>query len=210
MAADQALLDELQSILSNAATCGYSNNSRSNDVFEGYTWSLIIQAARSEGATIRYETVHEVPAVDLCFRTSPGNIFSVAHPYTHAVIRFAGQPELEAHIGIKVAGKSKLLHECDVAVLYKAEARNCRRNSFHPQSRALVIAAECKYYASTLPLDLGRSFLGLAGEISKEGRYFVSNSTSRSVATLLKHHKLDREFGVTPAKKQADDLQKSF
>jgi hypothetical protein len=126
------------------------------------------------------------------------------------VIDFPGHSLLEAHIGIKVTGKSRLLHECDIAVLYRDEARNCRRNSVHPRSSAVILAAECKFYASTLSLDLGRSFLGLAGEISKEGRYFISNSNSSSVATLLKHHKLDREVDVMPRRKQADDLQKSF
>jgi hypothetical protein len=110
----------------------------------------------------------------------------------------------------RVPGKSRLLHECDVAVLYRAEARNCRRQSFHPRSSAVILAIECKYYSTTLPLDLGRSFLGLAGEISKEGRYFVSNSNSLNVATLLRHHKVDRELEVLPSKKQVDDLQKSF
>src|SRR5215467_4261008 len=110
MPVDQFLLDELQSILSDASTLGYDSNSKSNDVFEAYVWSLALQAARSEGGSIRYETRDEVETQDLCFRTSPGNIFSPAQPYTHAVIDFAGCPSLEAHIGIKIAGKSRLLH----------------------------------------------------------------------------------------------------
>src|SRR5215472_13089752 len=119
MPADQLLLDELQLILSDASTLGYDDSSKSNDVFEGYIWSLVLQAARAEGAAVRYETRDEMVTQDLCFRTSPGNIFSSAQQYTHAVIDFAGYPALEAHIGIKVAGKSRLLHECDVAVLYR-------------------------------------------------------------------------------------------
>src|SRR5689334_9838992 len=202
MTVNQSLLEELASILSDASSCGYDRKSASNDVFEGYIWSLIVQAARNEGADIRYEDVIGNSTTNLCFRTSPGNIFSRAHMYTHAVISFPGHPALESHIGIKVAGKSKLLHECDIAVLYRDEARSCRREYVHPHAHAIVLAAECKYYASTLPLDLGRSFLGLAGEIHKDGRYFISNSTSRSVATLLRHHKLDREIDVVPGRKQ--------
>jgi hypothetical protein len=138
MPASQILLDELSSILSDANTCGYSSRSQSNDVFEGYVWSLIIQAARYEGATIQYETANEQATKVLLFRTSPGNIFSTAQAYTHATITFATHPPLEAHIGIKVSGKSRLLHECDVAVLYRDEARNCRRNLVHPQSSVRV------------------------------------------------------------------------
>jgi hypothetical protein len=210
MATNSALIAALTSAIQQADSLGYGSYSQSNDVFEGYIWAIVLVAARYERANIHYETSSGDPTRSLLFRTSPGNLFSTTRPYTHAVIRFPDVPELEAHIGVKVAGKSRLLHECDVAVLYRDEARNCGRNAVHPRSSAVVLTVECKFYSSTLPLDLGRSFLGLAGEISKEGRYLITNSTSRSIETLLTHHKLDREAGVVPDRKQADDLQKSF
>jgi hypothetical protein len=204
------LLSELKAILTDARSYGYDTKSQSSDVFEGYIWALILKAAREKGADIYYETVRHVATNNLLFRTAPGNIFSTTRPYTHAVIRFAGKPELELHVGIKVTGTSGVLHECDVAVLYREEAISCRSNEVHPRSSALIIAVECKYYASTLPLDLGRSFLGLAGEIHRQGRYFVTNSQSSSIVSLLNHHKLEWDVRVLPDKEEAGDLLESF
>jgi hypothetical protein len=140
----------------------------------------------------------------LVFLRPPRNpAFQMSQPYTHAVIRFNGRPELELHIGIKVAGTSGVLHECDVALLNRDEAHSCRRETVHPRCAAVILAAECKFYASVLPLNLGRSFLGLTGEIHKEGRYFVTNSGSPNIERLLRHHKVEWDVGVLPGREEA-------
>jgi hypothetical protein len=209
MPSDQ-LLDALKQTLSDARDCGYDSRSNANDVFEGYIWCLAVRAAREKGAEVFYETVQGQRTTILTFRTAPGSIFSVSAPYTHAVIRFPLKAELELHIGIKVTGTSGVLHECDVAVLYREEADFCRRENVHPRCSALLLAAECKYYASTLALSLGRSFLGLTGEIHKKGRYFVTNSGSQSIVSLLNHHNLEWDIDVLPGREQASDLLESF
>ena len=108
-----------------------------------------------------YRDPNKNQVYDLLFRTSPGSISSKAPLFTHALIRFSGKPELEVHIGIKIQGKSRVPHECDVVVLPTSEADTCHSTNAHPRHSSIVIAAECKYYYSNLPFRLSREFLGL-------------------------------------------------
>jgi hypothetical protein len=103
-----------------------------SDIFEAYIWALVVLAAKSEGANVHYEDVSQTPVTSLVFRTSPGQIYSTAHAYTHAVIDFPQRPPLEAHIGVMIAGKSGVLHEADVMVVRRAEALTCRREGVPP------------------------------------------------------------------------------
>jgi hypothetical protein len=107
------LIAAIDRVVAKAAAAGYSSAAATNDIYENYIWALCLQAARQHGASIKYENINEEPTRTLIFRTSPGAIYSTAHPYTHADIDFAGCPPLEAHVGIRVTGKSRVLHECD-------------------------------------------------------------------------------------------------
>lgn len=142
-------------------------------------------AARSEGATVTYETVTGTPPAQFFFRTSPGHIYSRLHPYTHAVIDFRNQPPLEAHLGILVSGRSRVPHECDVAVLNRDEARECRQSRAEPRSNKLLLSVEAKFYTTTLSLNLARSFIGLISDLSSSFPCFVANTTSVSGMRLL-------------------------
>ena len=169
------------------------------DIFEAYIFSIIITAAKAEGATVIFQDRSGNPATALIFRTSPGYIFSNSKNYTHAVISFPSRPTLEAHIGIKVTGKSGVLHEADVAVLDSAETENCRLNSVSPRSSKVLMAVECKYYCSTLQLSLARSFVGLVSDFSVREPYFVTNTNSASVEKLLSHRVKHWEKDITPS-----------
>jgi hypothetical protein len=108
---------------------------------------------------------------------------------------------LEAHIGIFVSGKSKVIHECDVAVLYADAAGTCRAEEVHPKSTQLLLSAECKFYVqSSMGVGLARSYLGLVSEVKHTYRacYFVAVSESNSVQRLFAHHQKDWETGVMP------------
>ena len=108
----------------------------------------------------------------------------------HAELHFPSAPVLEAHVGIYVSGKSKVNHECDVAVLDQDEANTCRGQSVHPRSSKVLLAIECKYYlSSSLGVDLGRYFLGLIDDIYTNGRFFVSTQNTGSVDKLFSRHK---------------------
>ena len=130
----------------------------------------------------------------------------------HAELQFPNVPLLEAHVGIFVAGKSKLLHECDVAVLDRNEAATCRARQVNPRPGKVLLAIECKYYlSSSLGINLGRSFLGLVNDIGKDGRFFVSTQTKGSVDRLFSRHKREFEIGLSPfAPKEEWRLRGSF
>jgi hypothetical protein len=188
-----------------------ANSSHGSDLFEAYILTLIVQAARLEGGTVTYETVDGAAPTQFFFRTSPGHIYSRLHPYTHAVIEFGTRAPLEAHVGILVAGKSQVLHECDVAVLERAEAEECRRNRTEPKSRTLTISAEAKFYTTALGLNLARSFVGLISDLSTSFPCFVANTTSVSAMRLLAARK-DRHWfdHVMVGQPSADNLRGFF
>jgi hypothetical protein len=107
------LLADIEDALGGAIAPNLTAKSQGADLYEAYVWSLVVQAARSEGASISFwNAINNRVATDFIFRTSPGNIFSTAQPYSHALISFPNCPDLEAHVGIFVAGKSGVAHEC--------------------------------------------------------------------------------------------------
>ena len=124
--------------LSGAITPSLTSNSQANDAYELYLFSLVVRAARDMRARVRYETVHGTRATRLTVRTTPGRIYSRAYPYSHAVLEWAGRPTLEVHIGVRVRGRSNVLHECDVAVIDRNEAQRCRSDNTDPRSSKLV------------------------------------------------------------------------
>ncbi len=187
-----------------------SNASHGSDIFEAYILTLIIAAARSEGAAITYENVSGPSLSQFYFRTSPGHIYSRRHPYSHAVIDFGVQPPLEAHVGVLVAGKSHVPHECDVAVLDRAEALTCRRDRTEPRSHTLEVSVEAKFYTTTLGLNLARSFIGLISDLSTSFPCFVANTTSVSAMRLLSARRDRNWFDNVLSGTPSADLLRSF
>jgi hypothetical protein len=200
----QRLLNDIRSRLSSIAALNLTTSSAASDIYEAYVFALLVEAAQREGAVIRFEDIRERSASQLIFRTSPGRIFLPQPPapqvaYTHAVAEFTGKPLLELHQGIYVSGKSGLLHECDVAVLLRREAQTCRRERVNPRCAKVILATECKFYSSGLGIGLARGFLGLTSDIWNDGRFFISNISSRSVRKLLTHHKRAWSNNLRPA-----------
>ena len=107
---EQRLLAEVQAALAPLPP-SLRASVQGSDLFEAYLFTLVVEAARGEGATVTFETVGGTSPKEIFLRTSPGHIYSALHQYTHAVIDFAGRPPLEGHVGIRVAGKSQVLHE---------------------------------------------------------------------------------------------------
>jgi hypothetical protein len=192
------LLLDIQTALGASVTPSLSTASDASDLFEAYVLTLTIDAAKQEGAQVTYRDVFGNSPSRFVFRTSPGYIFSQAKPYTHAVIAFQGKTVLEAHVGVRVVGKSGVLHECDVAVIEQLEAETCRRKQVPPRSSKVLIAVECKFYSTPLQLHLARSFLGLLSDLSAKEALFVTNSSSESVEKLLSARGRDWEHDVTP------------
>lgn len=207
------MLTQITSILGPAISASPIAASADSDIFEAYVLTLVVRAAKEEGATITFVDRKGAVATELRLRTSPGYIYSSAKNYTHIVIEFASRPALEAHVGVKVAGKSGVLHELDVAILDRAEAENCRRNSVSPRSSRILIGAECKFYASALQLGLARGFVGLVSDISAKSPFFVTNTSSTSVERLLSHrvrHGWEKDISPTCKNTEVDRLVHAF
>lgn len=110
-----------------------------------------------------------------------------------------------------MSGKSKVLHECDVAVIERHEAKVCRSSKVHPRASKVLIAAECKFYSSTLPLGLARGYLGLAEELTKKNRLLVTNTISDNAAKMVAYHQAGWQFDLSaPSASAANELQGKF
>lgn len=178
-----------------------NQKSPGSDLYELYILTLVIEATENLNGHVSYEDVHGAVPQTFIARTSPGYIYSTQQAYCHAVLSFPQTPRvpvLEAHIGIRVAGASGVLHECDVAVLPKAEANTCRANRVQPRHSALVLAAECKFYADALPLGMARAFIGLTADLSRDSRYFVFNLTEQTLEQYLAARARHWGRSVTP------------
>lgn len=193
------LLQEIEAAISNVIGPRVASYQSASDLFEAYAFSIVLAAARTEGANIAYSDVFGRPAQNLVFRSGPGHIYSRVQPYTHAVISFPGKDPLEAHIGVRVVGKSRVLHECDVAVIEQPEADTCRLQRVPPRSNKILFAVECKFYSTELKLIMGRAFIGLTTDLSAKKTFFVTNTSSDSIERLLTERKRDWERNVVPA-----------
>jgi len=206
------LLAEIESVLGPGGAAVISSSDL-DDLYEAYVMTAVIEAALAEQWTVQLEDIAEAPVSTALFRRSPGNIYPSpgGQAFTHFALVKAGAPSLEAHIGIKVTGKSDVEHECDVALLPKEAARFCRTNRVHPRSTRLLLAAECKYYVGSITLGLGRAFIGLATEVSSQyGEcHFVVNTTSPSVMKMLARQKRRRHEDVRPATGRFETLREA-
>jgi hypothetical protein len=68
--------------------------------------------------------------------------------------------------------QSSVLHEADIAVLTRSEAKICRYNRVAPRTSSLVLTEECKFYTTSLGLGLARGFVGLCTEFGSEHCFF--------------------------------------
>jgi hypothetical protein len=210
MAINESLVQGIQDALGVAIVPSLTEASALSDLFEAYVYSIVLDAARDLGAQIEYRNLAGA-TTQFVFRTSPGFIFSKAQPYTYAVIALPDSALLEAHLGIRVAGKSDVLHECDVAVLHRSEAETCRQNSVDPRSAKLIMAVECKFYTVSLPLGLARSFIGLSVDMRADSCHFVVNTSSDTIEKLLAHHARHWEHQLVPgAAVEVNRLRNSF
>lgn len=213
MAINQDLVDQIKVSLGNSLSPSLTSANAANDLYEAYVFSLVLDAARTEGAVITYrDRVGAVPVVFL-FRTSPSRISIAVPNYCYADIFFQGKPGLEAHVGIYVSDKAKVRHETDVVVLRRDEAQTCRAaGDIDPRYSKLILSAECKMYQNaTLDIGLGRGFLGLSAELKGVTTTFVANKGAGPIERLLVHHRKGRALGVIPANlAQVNQLRVKF
>lgn len=181
-------------------------------LYEQYIWTLVLEAARKENATITYWDVTGSQLTQnspIIFRAGPGYIYSRKKAYTHALIEFPNRPPLEAHVGVRVAASSNVMHECDVVVLTWEEAATCRNENAIPRASQVILGIECKLHGTEIPLGEGRGFVGLTADLgnAKKRFYFVSNVryslssgiTPPSAIKLLKARGQSWESSIFPS-----------
>jgi hypothetical protein len=199
MSINSRLKQGIRSRLTGSIEPAFTDESKTSELYEEYIFDILLSAPKNEEASIICLDAFGNTPHSFRFRRSPGQIYAADEPYTYAVLEWTGKPLLEVHVGIRVQGISLVAHECDVCVLYQEEADICRTTRREPDSDKVLIAVECKHYESELNLDLARSFIGLASELKVAGDcYFVSNTSSASVAKLLATRRLKWEHNVNP------------
>jgi hypothetical protein len=82
-----------------------------------------------------------------------------------------------------------VLHELDICLIEREAAVKCRANNKDPVQTQVKLLAECKFLGKpTLPLDLGREFVGLGTEFSLRIKTIVANASSDEVHDLVTNH----------------------
>jgi hypothetical protein len=183
----QDLVAAVQNLLGAVQLPGLTATSKHYDLFEAFLFALVVDAARDVAGphAVHYErpAVPGTPTNIIALRTAPGWMHN-GPQYTHAVVQL-GQREVEIHLGIYVAGRSKIPHEYDVSVLSRDEANRARNIGVAPRSSKIVLFIEAKHWAPNLRLPVAREFLGLCDDSGAGLGTLVSNSSSPLVATLL-------------------------
>lgn len=195
-----ALLTEIQTLLGAALPTNLSAASDGSDLYEAYLFALVCQAAQGEGATVQFRSRSSPNPTNFIFRTSPGYISSTNADYGYAIITFPNKPLLEAHVGVRVAGASQVLHECDICVLFEDEADLCRNSpgNVAPRAAKVIISVEAKFYDNSLGLGLGRGFLGFTLDVHVDKAFFIVNRSAASIEKLLSHKKRLWEHNIQP------------
>jgi hypothetical protein len=198
------LLIEIQQALGLAASSNLSTSSQGDNVFEAYVFSRVLEAAQVEGATVLL--INEPPTSQIFrLRTSPSHLWIGGYSYAYLTFPSVSEaPPLELHTGIYLTGKSKQIHEADVAVIDAAEAEFARDNSTPPRSTKSLLTIECKFLSGDVGIAMGRGFVGLCSDFGSRECFFVSNAGSSSVARLLTHHKKSWQHELEPSNTVVD------
>lgn len=202
--ASSSLLASVQSAFSTAVALGYNSGTAAHDVYEGYVLAKLVEAARSDGWTCELRDSTGALTTRAVFRLGPGRLPS--GNFSHVRLSKPGKPDLEAHIGVKVRGKSPVAHEFDLLVLRRSAADLCRRTGSDPVRSDVVIHAEAKYYGGNLSLPIGRAVVGLAVDCDMATIHpfvspsvLVTNQNGFTVEQLIAHYGVTFRFLITPA-----------
>jgi hypothetical protein len=147
-------------------SAAYSAGATEADLYEASLFAVATKAVDAIRGAALITQDGSTAAPELHFRRAPGNLW--LGDFTYARCTWPGTVrELEIHLGIYVAGKSGVAHECDVAILDAEEAARSRAGAVHPRARGLVAAMEAKHYVASPGIGVGRGFMGLAAELGQ-------------------------------------------
>lgn len=208
------LLTDVEAALGMALHADYATKAEQHDLFEAYVLTLLLEAAKATGWTLSLRDGWGRAVTAPLFRRGPGRLTS--RKFTFAHMTKPGKRDLEAHLGVKVAGltavdvspataSGHLLHEFDLLVLPSDDADACRASGDDPDHSMVVAHAEMKYHGGSLPLPLGRASVGMAGECVLAGKsVLVTNRMGLTVQDLVEHHGVMFRYRVTPASTVAE------
>lgn len=205
-----ALFAAIQSQL-RAAAMNVGAATRTSKLYEAFVYGTVLEAVRAEGGSVQHEDRNGLATRNIVFPLAPRAIYSREQLFTHAVVQMRNKPDREVHLNVRVTGKSRVLHECDVLVLPRGNAQACRQVSVHPASHACVLSAEAKYRSASLELGEARGFIGLETDLSIRAKFFVSNLESDSVSNFLRARlRGGFQLGVSPSSLAASRLLGDF
>lgn len=203
-----ALWNEIQKQLSllSAQAPGLKSKATVPKLYEIFVLSCVARALRSIGATLVAKDSKDVPTTTLRFRLAPGLIYSpTTAPSFIEVSR--NKRKYELHGGLRIKGRSGVLHELDVCVIDRKAAVKCRLKKTAPSNGHVKLLVECKFLGKpTFPLDLGREFVGLGAEFSLRIKTIVSNTSNDEVHDLVTKHKSTENFLISAYPKAKVDL----
>jgi hypothetical protein len=192
-----AIANEISLLGANAPAL--MSRARVEKLYEIFVLSCLARALRQLGAVLSPRDSSDRPTSNLVFRLGPGLIWAPTSAPGFIHVSYKGQ-EYEIQNGVRVLGVSKVLHELDVCLIERNEAVRCRRNRINPVQARIKFLAECKYYGDSLPLGLGREYLGLSSEFSLRIKTIVSNVSSDEIHNLVTKHKGTENFEVSMIK----------
>jgi len=204
------LLNSVRGALKKAVDANYVGQAKADDAYEAYLFSLVVQAAVSEGAASppQFQDAKLNPTADLVFRRGPGRIAATStRLFTHAVLDFSNAPALEVHLGVLVNGKAPVVmgHEFDICVLPQEEAKRCRSRdssgkSKNPASSKVFMMVECKYYPQAKPLEVAvaASFRGVTDDLTTKYCFFAVTAMEPAAEKFLGKFTDKIGHGVVP------------
>ena len=196
---DSQLKSEIQSVLSAIAAHApiLTSQVRTDKLYELFVLGCVLRALNRVGATVTTKDSNDRPTNTVVFRLGPGLIYNPATAPSFFYIVYAEQ-EYELQNSLRVRGRSKVLHEIDVCILRRSDADRCRREGIDPTQSSIKFLAERKYYGRTLPLHLGREFVGLCSEFSLRIKVMVSNVGNDEIHALITRHGGTENFNISP------------
>lgn len=214
------LLPDVQAALGMAVHADYAAKAEQHDLFEAYVLTLLLDAGKATGWTYALRDGWGNMVTAPLFRRGPGRLTS--RQFTFAHLTRPGRRDLEAHLGVKVAGRApvvvspatksgRLLHEFDLLVLPSREADACRTAKTDPDFSVVVAHAEMKYHGGNLSLPLGRASVGMASECALHGKsVLVTNRMGLTVQDLVQHHGVMFRYRVTSTSPVAEGHVRSW
>lgn len=214
------LLKAIEGALDVALDLGYAAEAEQHDLFEAYVLTLLLEAAKDMGWSLSLRDGTGATVTAPVFRRGPGRLPSPG--FTFARMTKPGKQDLEAHLGVKVAGRTavgvsaatmsgSLLHEFDLLVLPAVDAAACRAANADPHHGVVVVHGEMKYFGGNLSLPIGRASVGMAAECVLGGKsVLVTNRMGLTVQDLVEHHDVAFRYRVTPKSPTAERHVRSW